>query len=1452
MGLSYDVTGTIVNPAGSDYVFVPPGPTPPPLPVLNPEPAQLGGGGQATWGQTIPVSAGTRAITGAVIWVSDPRRSEGAATENPPPAAGMSEQEYLNVLIAAWGLNSIGVGELLGYYSANGNNATAAGNAFINAHQNDRWLGGGGPYVNPYKLPPRSTGSSTPVLPVPVDPGFIRIDCAIAFGYSTRPADERVPITLVRLWADGNLIYGPLEEIGTPADPDMEVRFYEGSPDQEPDPTIKAAEGDDTPGFRDMIYCVIKNLKLDEKKPTVPVFRAEMSDKGTASSPTATAFDTNNEVAFNGGFFVDRDLGLYFAFSQTTVNPAFLHEYDLRTDTELGFVEIAPLSTSHIFVDSPSFWSAYDKTNKIVHFQHGNAIGNRMPIATARTDTGFVIGDFGVEDTSLTSDENGATESSYGDIMKFTSMGVEAQDLVVAGGSGNHVTFMRYKHATKPVLSNAGQNQTLDFGGPVDPADFHLGFDLTFTYTDDINSFLIYPVLDRPELKNAWAVEKKTFQDGIVLVGTGSLINAISVNVQNNGQDPLLGADAAPTTTLVADQNEPVFDCGMPIDLMFLDQRTGAVMVVCKQSGAWYLTRLVPQWVSLPNGSIAIGSFHPNYQLIPIDDFNTSAFRAAMKWSNFSEGKFGYPVGSHFVVYDLQSARKQYDEVTAVLVSDDYYFNWGNGTVVASQGVDDKVTRHFLFGNVTVEGIALVDFMRWCALKLGYQESEIEDDGIPDTIIGNIMDSPTPVRQLMDIMAQVFDFDIVEVGTSIKFLRKDRGSAATSVATMAREDLSPLAEGEDNNAIKTTVAAPDEVPADVKISYIDASMDYMPNAQIYRRVRFPFETVKTKRLSEFQVPIVMTPNDALSRAGRLVYANFANSIVYEWRAPQKFLATEPSDIVTLYDKNLNPLLVKVTQVTCNADWSLSFGGINWSFKDLRSESVLLPDELPRGYKPPIIHGPSDSAMLAFDTTLIDAVQNVAGVIVVYHAIGSLGQSWWEGGREFRQLDAETEVDLGNNRTATSYATVGEALPACNAAGTTFQTDVDTVLTVRGRAFVATALATVTTDEFLAGANAALVGRSGRWELIFFRDVTAVSDTECQISHITRGRRGTDPFCDLHSAGDLFVPIKNSHLRMDQLQATDIGKVDRYSVRGLNTTGPRQSETISPLKGNSHKPWAPRFVTLTSGATVNAVGAPDYTNTCGGGTVLIPTGVDRRDFITVTMNHTPASDPLATIDHLVNGDDSNGTTGSASFDSGWTDLVLQFDFRPSGFKQRITELQWVQNNNVGQGNYDFEGSDDGVTWTSIRTNFDLVSGSSFNITTFTNLNYYYFYRLVQVSGSTSNSPWLKEVYFKIAADVDPDDVVIDWLRRDRLSPAPLFVEDDQPMTEAIEEYEVDIISAGSVVRTFSALTNPRAVYTATMQTADGFTPQVDSVTLRVYQMSALVGRGLTYEQTLEVP
>jgi hypothetical protein len=97
---------------------------------------------------------------------------------------------------------------------------------------------------------------------------------------------------------------------------------------------------------------------------------------------------------------------------------------------------------------------------------------------------------------------------------------------------------------------------------------------------------------------------------------------------------------------------------------------------------------------------------------------------------------------------------------------------------------------------------------------------------------------------------------------------------------------------------------------------------------------------------------------------------------------------------------------------------------------------------------------------------------------------------------------------------------------------------------------------------------------------------------------------------------------------------------------------------------------------------------------------------------------------------------------------------------------------------------------------------------------------------------------------------PGDMTIRWMRRSRSLAADTWGAVDVPLAEDSEAYEVEIRDGGAVKRTLSTTTTS-ALYTAAQQTADWGAPlgPGDTLTIRIYQLSALIGRGAAKTVTL---
>jgi hypothetical protein len=97
---------------------------------------------------------------------------------------------------------------------------------------------------------------------------------------------------------------------------------------------------------------------------------------------------------------------------------------------------------------------------------------------------------------------------------------------------------------------------------------------------------------------------------------------------------------------------------------------------------------------------------------------------------------------------------------------------------------------------------------------------------------------------------------------------------------------------------------------------------------------------------------------------------------------------------------------------------------------------------------------------------------------------------------------------------------------------------------------------------------------------------------------------------------------------------------------------------------------------------------------------------------------------------------------------------------------------------------------------------------------------------------------------------PGDLTIRWTRRSRSLAADTWGAGDAPLAEDREAYEVEIRDGGAVKRTLSTPTTS-VLYTAAQQTADWGSPLTrgQSIAIRIFQLSALIGRGAGRSVTL---
>lgn len=151
-------------------------------------------------------------------------------------------------------------------------------------------------------------------------------------------------------------------------------------------------------------------------------------------------------------------------------------------------------------------------------------------------------------------------------------------------------------------------------------------------------------------------------------------------------------------------------------------------------------------------------------------------------------------------------------------------------------------------------------------------------------------------------------------------------------------------------------------------------------------------------------------------------------------------------------------------------------------------------------------------------------------------------------------------------------------------------------------------------------------------------------------------------------------------------------------------------------------------------------ATSYTNPLSTG--------DRRKYIDVTCNFTfpGGKDPNLMINGSFANDIFFGGNPAAS--------TIHFDF-DFGDAYVIDEAKWYQSVDAAQGVWQWQGSNDGSSYSNIGATFTLGSPATQTITTLNgNTTAYRYYRLQGISGTTNGGPDQRELEFKI--EVRPAD------------------------------------------------------------------------------------------------
>ncbi|MDZ7629685.1 MAG: glycoside hydrolase/phage tail family protein [Parvularculaceae bacterium] len=165
----------------------------------------------------------------------------------------------------------------------------------------------------------------------------------------------------------------------------------------------------------------------------------------------------------------------------------------------------------------------------------------------------------------------------------------------------------------------------------------------------------------------------------------------------------------------------------------------------------------------------------------------------------------------------------------------------------------------------------------------------IDASALPGSLAGYVLDRPLSPRQAIDPLADLFQIDMIETETALRFT--PRGRAAVAAISVAE-----FAETEDGGgpAFALQIAQQSDAPGAVRLSYIDEGGDYRPAVA---EARLPY--ANEAREAAFDIAAAMDEASAAARVRSLLADAGVMRETVTFALPPSALALEPGDAVTL-------------------------------------------------------------------------------------------------------------------------------------------------------------------------------------------------------------------------------------------------------------------------------------------------------------------------------------------------------------------------------------------------------------------------------------------------------------------------------------------------------------------------------------------------------------------------
>lgn len=443
---------------------------------------------------------------------------------------------------------------------------------------------------------------------------------------------------------------------------------------------------------------------------------------------------------------------------------------------------------------------------------------------------------------------------------------------------------------------------------------------------------------------------------------------------------------------------------------------------------------------------------------------------------------------------------------------------------------DDQGQRHPTFkfectitdvlGDFEDGMISVSSIIQSVLVSCGYANATQLDTTTIDTRVqGYSLESVMTGRDALGPLRSVALFDCVESGTVLKFVK--RGAAALrTLTTLDYGVYDDPSNATPDASISVTEQQEVDLPMQIRVSYISVDQDYQTSQQL-SPARFDTDSVN---ITDVELAVAMSDDQAKQTAEILWNDAWQSKDTYTAIVDQSNADIEPADVL-IVPMNGNDYRMRVTSIN---DASMIMRTLTMSVDDdgaYTSQAVADPPARP----PPTVSVPQDTLLVILDIPALSETDSDAGFYVAAYGDPTIGNSW-PGCALFKSSDGATFTNVAALTGSPPIGTLDADLPA-GITGTWDDENYVDVVMVNGSEFV-----TRTESDVLAGANTIAVGHysstSSTWEILQFTtavDMVSGSVQFTRLSHLLRGRRGTEQFVGTGVSGDHVIGLTMGNL-----------------------------------------------------------------------------------------------------------------------------------------------------------------------------------------------------------------------------------------------------------------------------------------------------------------------------------